>query len=85
MYAGLADHVVNECHLIDDIAERRDHLAQLLAALAVRLELPDRLEPRPEAVLERLDVLAEVRGLAVLLHQFRLEVEEIDVRLRRRP
>ena len=45
------------------VAERRDDLAELLAALAVGLEVPDRLEPRAEAVLERLDVLAEVRGL----------------------
>ena len=82
---GLADHVVDERDLVDDVAERRDDLAEHLAALAVGLELPHRPEPGAEAVLERLDVLAEVGRLAVALDEFGLEVEEIDVARRRRP
>ena len=42
-------------------------------------EIPDRLEPRAQPVLKRLDVLAEVRGLAVPPDQLGLEIEQVDV------
>src|SRR5262249_22669504 len=79
MHTGLADHVMNESEFIDDAAERRDRFAELLAALAVRLEFPERSEPGPEPILERLDVLAELGRLAVPLNKFRLKVEQIDM------
>src|SRR5262249_23349077 len=79
MYARLADHVMDERDLIDDITERGYHLAQLLPGLAVGFELPDGLEPRTQAILERFDMFAELGRLPVLLHKFRLEVEQINV------
>jgi hypothetical protein len=77
--ARLADEIVDEGEFVRDRAEVRDGVAQHLAGLAVGLEVPHRLLPRTEAVLKRFDVLAEVAGLAVALHQLRLEVEEVEV------
>ena len=74
-----AHHVVDEGHPVDDITERRDGVGEHLAALPVGLEVPDRFEPRSEAVLKGLDRLAEVALLAVPLHELRLVVPEIDV------
>ena len=84
VHAGLADHVVDERHLVHDCAERRDHFAEHLAALAVWLEVPDRPQPRAEAVLKRFDCSPKSTRLAVPLHQFGLEVEQIDVARRAR-
>jgi len=56
---------VYECHVVDDVAERGDDLAEVLATFAVRFEVPDRFQPRPEAILEYLDRLAEVGRLPV--------------------
>ncbi len=77
--ARLADDVMDERDLVDDRAERRDGSLSILPALAVRLEIEDRPQPRPEPVLERLDGLAEVGRLAVPLDQFGLVVEQVDV------
>jgi hypothetical protein len=79
MHARRADHVVDERHPVDHVAERRHRLGEQLPAAAVGLEIPDRLEPGAEAVLKRLHVLAEVARLAVLPHELGLVVEEIDV------
>jgi hypothetical protein len=45
----------------------------------MRPEGKRRLHPRPESILERLDVFAEVGWLAVVLLQGRLVVEQIEV------
>ena len=84
MHAGLADQIVNERHLIHDRAEVRHRLAEHLAALAVRLEVPHRLEPRTEPVLKRLHLLAKIARLAVPLDEFRLEVEQVEMARRAR-
>ena len=69
--AGLAHHVVDEGDVIDHVPERGHHLRQLLATLAVGLEVPHRLEPRPESVLEghdravRLDKTRQAGGSLV--------------------
>jgi hypothetical protein len=60
MHARFADHVVHEGHVIRTSTERRHGLAEHLAALAVGFEFPHRLLPRPETVLKRLHLLAEV-------------------------
>ena len=70
---------MNESHLIDNAAERRDRFAELLAGLAVRFEVPHGFEPRAESVLEGFDVFAKLGGLAVPLDEFGFEVEKIDV------
>ena len=59
--------------------ERRDDVAEHLAARAVGRKSQTGRSHGPEAVLERLDVLAEVRRLAVPLDQLGLEVEQVDV------
>ena len=74
-----AHHVVDERDPVDHAPQRRHHVGQLLAARPVPTERPDRREPGPEAVLERLHRLAEVARLAVPFHQLRLVVEKIDV------
>ena len=70
---------MDERHLVDDVAERHHRRGEQLAALAVGLEIPDRLEPRAQAVLKRLHRLAEIARLAVVLHEVGLVVPEIDV------
>jgi hypothetical protein len=77
--ARLADHVVNERHVVDTLAQRRDRLADHLAGLAVGTEFERRLHPRPEPILKRLDMLAKVRRLAMMLFESRLMIEQIDM------
>ncbi len=79
MHAGLADHVVDEGHFVDHLAQRCDYFAQQFAALAVRLKIPNGLHPRAQAVLKRFDRLAKIGRLAMVLEQSGLEVEQIDV------
>ena len=79
VHPGLAGHIVDESQLVHDLAEGRDDLAEEFAAAAVRPEIPEGTEPRPETILERLDRLAKVAGLAVSLHQLGLVVEEVEV------
>jgi hypothetical protein len=79
VHAGLADHVVDEGEVIDDVAERGDDLAEHFAGLAVGAKIPERAEPRAETVLEDLDGLAEIAGLAVAFDQLGFVVEEIEV------
>jgi hypothetical protein len=79
VHPGFSDHVVNERDVVHAGAERRDDLAELLAALAVGLEVPHRPEPGAEAVLKRLHLLAEIGGLAVAFDQLRFEIKQIDV------
>ena len=79
MHARAAGDIVDERDVVDMRAELRDGFAEHLAALAVRLELPRGLHPRPEPVLEGLDLLAEIAGLSVVLDELGLEVEEIEV------
>src|SRR5438270_338348 len=50
-----------------------------LTKLAARPEVPHRPQPGAEAVLERLDMLAEGGLLAVVLDEGRLIVEQVDV------
>jgi hypothetical protein len=59
MDARLADHVMDEGHIIDAVAQRRNRLADHLARLAVRAELERRLHPRPQPVLKRLDMQSQ--------------------------
>ena len=75
----LADEVVDERHVVDTGAQVGHDFRERFARLAIRLELPDRLHPRAEAILERLDRLAEIRRLAVVFLERRLVVEQIDV------
>ena len=58
--ARLADHVVHEGHVVDTRPEIRDDVAEHLAALAVRLKLPDWSLPRPESILKSFDRFAEI-------------------------
>src|SRR5260370_22944750 len=75
VYARFADKVVDEGKVIDHRAERRNHFAEHFAALAIGLKIPDRLEPRPESVLKRLDVPAKIALLPVAFHQLRFLIE----------
>jgi hypothetical protein len=77
--AGLADHVVDECHLVDDAAEGGDGFRERLAALALGFEFPDGLEPWAEAVLKGFDGFAEVAGFPIVLDEGGFEVEEVEV------
>ena len=79
VHAGLAGHVVDEGHLVDHPAERRDRLGQQFSAGAVGPEFPYRLEPGTQTILEGFDFLAEIRGLTVTLFQLGLVVEQVDV------
>ena len=79
MHAGFADHVVNEGEIVDDAAERGHDLAEHLSGLAVGLEIPERAQPRSEAVLKRFHRLAEIARLPVSFDQLGFVVEEIEV------
>ncbi len=76
---GFAHQVVDECHLVGDPAEVGHRFTQQLPALAMRFEVPDRLHPGAEPILERLDVFPEVTLLTVAPHQFGFVVEQVDV------
>src|SRR4051794_7955276 len=78
MDAGLADQVVDEGHVIDALPQLGHRLAEPLAATAVAREVPHGAQPRAEAVLKRLDRLAEVGLLPVVLDELRLVVEQVD-------
>ena len=80
MNARLADHVVNESHLIDDLTQRRGHFGQMLAALAELLPRPRRGKRRPVPILKQLNLLTRIPRLAIPLDEFRLVVEQIDMR-----
>ena len=84
MNTGLADQIVDERNVVHDGAEVAHDVTDQLAATAIRLELPDRFHPWAQPILECLDVLAEVALLPVALHQFGLEVEQVDVARRPR-
>ena len=79
MHAGLPHHVVHERDVVDHRAQLRDGFRQQLPALTEGPEVPHRTEPRPQTVLKRLDLLAEIARLPVTLHKLRLEVEQIDM------
>jgi hypothetical protein len=79
MHTGFADDVVYERDVINDVAQRPNRFAKHLPDLAMLLELEHGLQPRAEAILKSLDVLAEIRRLAMLFDELRLEVEQINV------
>ena len=79
MHARLSHQVVNKRHVVHDLAEFGHRLSQHLAGLAIRLKLPDRFHPRPQPILKRLYVLAEVAFLSIALDQLRLVVEQVEV------
>ena len=83
VHSGLPDDIVNEGDLIDDLAERRNDVAQHLAAFPVGLESPGTGEAGPGGALEKLDRLARIPRLAVLLREQRLVVKGIN--MARRP
>jgi len=72
VHAGFADHVVHERQIVDDRPEGRDDVAQQFPRLAVRMEIAERAQTRPESVLKRLDGLAEIAGPAVALGSARV-------------
>jgi len=51
---------MHERHIVNAVPQRRNGLADHLAALTVRAELERRLHPRTKPVLKRLDMLAKV-------------------------
>ena len=77
-----AHHVVNECDVIRDRAERCDGLAQQLATIAIRLKVPDRFHPRTKTILKRFYGLAEIAGCPVAFDEFTFVVKQIDVACR---
>ena len=70
---------MDEGDVVHDPAQFRDTLTEHLAALPVRAKRPERLHPRSQAILERLDGLPEIAVLPVPLDQLGLVVEEVDV------
>ena len=80
MHSGFANQVVDKRQVVDHRTEIGDDFTQQLAALAIRLEFPDRLHPRPKTVLEGLDVFAKIALLSVALQEFRLEIEQVHLR-----
>ncbi len=79
MHAGLADHVVDEGHVVGAGSEWGDRIAEHAAAFAIRFEVPYGFLPRAESVLEGFDFFAEVGVFAVMFDQLRFVVEEINV------
>ena len=79
VHPGGAHHVVDERHLVGDVAERHHGGGKQFAALAIGLEIPDRLQPRAEAVLKCLHRLAKIARLPVVLDEVWLVVPEVDV------
>ena len=77
--SGLAHHRMDEGQFIGAAAQCSDGVAEHLAAFAVGPEREGRSHPGPQPVLKRLDRLAEVRLLPVVLFEGRLVVEEVDV------
>ena len=83
---ALGRHRVNEAHLVGQFAKLRQQVARHRAALAPRLELPERLDEVPLLSLE-CDQLFAAGGRhrrVVPLHELRLVVERVDVRERAR-
>ena len=83
VHARLADEVVDEGDVIDDVAEGSDDLAEPFARLAIGLEFPRTRETRARRRLKELHRFAGVPGFAVLLLEERLVVEGVD--MARRP
>ena len=79
MHTSFADHVVHKGDLINDVPQRRHGLAQHLPALPIRLEIPNRSQPRPETILERLHLFPKVARLAVAFDEFRFVVKQVNM------
>jgi len=78
---ALADHRLDEAEVVDPIANVREEVADLVAALSAGAELPLGLHQRARRVLvvERERALDGQR-IAVVLEQIRLVVERVDGR-----
>ena len=79
MHPGLARHIMDEGHAVGHPSQGRDRLSQHLAGVTIGLEWPDGGQPGAQTILKSLHFLAEVGGLAVPLHQFRFEIEQVDM------
>ena len=77
MHARLTHHIVNKGNIIGNSPKRCNGIAQHLAAFAIGLEVPYRLLPRPQSILERFYWFPKVAGLAVEFDQIRFEIEKV--------
>ena len=80
MNARLANQIVNEGDLIDDLTQRCGDLGQRLATLTELLPSPRSRERRPVPVLKQFDFLTGIPRLPVAFDEFRLVVEQVHVR-----
>src|SRR5262249_1236880 len=76
---ALGHHGVEEADVIDTAADVRHQVADILAALAVRLPAPRALHARARNALEQFDLAGGVELLAIALDELRLVVEGIDL------
>ena len=79
MDARLAGDIVDEGDVVNMRTEFGDGFTEHFSAVAVRLEVPHRLEPRAEAVLKGFDRLAECAWFTVIFDEVGLEVKEIEM------
>lgn len=79
MDAGFADHIVDEGHFVNKVAEGFYDVAEMFAALSVLSEAEGGFHPWSESILERFDGFAEVGCLPVMFFQLGFVVPEIHV------
>ena len=79
MNARFADHVMNKGQVISAEAEWRDDITEPLAALAMGFEVPHRLFPGAESVLECFNGFSEIRSLSMMFDECGFEIKEVDM------
>jgi hypothetical protein len=70
---------MHEGHVVRTDAQWRNDFTEHLAALAVWLEIPHGLLPRPEPVLESFDLFPKVSIFTMMLDERWFKIEEINV------